>query len=449
MPELQGLGASPGWAAAPARRLGGRLRALPPLPPAESPVEEAEAARDALAAVAGDLRTRAQAATEVGRDVLEALAALVEDPALAGEVERRIGAHEPAAAATWHAFEGFAAQLQAIGGAFAERADDLLDLRARVAGRLLGLPDTQLELNGTPWMLVAEALAPADAAALDPSVVGIVTETGSPTSHTAIVARSLGIPAVVACRGALGAIADGVLVAVDGDSGEVVVDPAPALIEQRRRRAEAAARAAAAITGEGRTADGHPVALLVNAAGPADVAALEDGCAGVGLLRTELLFLDRAHAPSVDEQASAYRAILERLEGRSATIRTLDAGSDKLLAFANDADEENPALGVRGLRVDRIHPELLDDQLAAIVAAADGLDVELKVMAPMVSTVAEAQAFVARARRHGIERAGVMVEVPALALCARAGRRGGLHLHRLQRPGPVHPRRLPDPRRAR
>jgi phosphoenolpyruvate-protein phosphotransferase (PTS system enzyme I) len=417
--SLRGLAAAPGVAVGAAQVLAPPLVALPELPRAEDASIEAAAARDAVAAVAADLRARGASSTAVARDVLEALAALVEDPALGAEVDRRVEDGDPAAGAVWAAFEAFAAQLEAVGGAFAERAADLLDLRARIVARLLGLPDPSPVAGGDePRVLVGEDLSPADTAGLDPArVVAIVTRGGGPTSHTAIVARSLGIPAVVACTGAL-EIPDGATLCVDGAAGEVLVTPSDEQIARARERARAQADRAARVTGAGRTADDHPVALMLNAGGPDDVRDLDDGCAGVGLLRTELLFLHRQTPPTVEEQRALYRRVLERLEGRVAVVRTLDAGSDKPLPFATQAGEANPALGVRGYRLDRILPDLLDNQLEAIRRAADGLDVQVRVMAPMISTVAEASAFVERTHAHGIPCAGVMVEVPGLALCA-------------------------------
>jgi phosphoenolpyruvate-protein phosphotransferase (PTS system enzyme I) len=417
---LIGLSAAPGVGVGSVRRLAPALTSLPELAPADDPGRESEAARTALAEVASDLRARGGSSTAVAGEVLDALAQLVEDPALDAEVQRRTEAGEPAAAATWAAFEAFADQLTQLGGAFAERAADLIDLRGRVAARLLGLDggSASPSESGEPVVLTCDDLSPADAATLDvDSTAAIVTRRGGPTSHTAIVARSLGIPAVVGCTGAL-EIDEGVRVLVDGDQGQVLVSPSDEQVEAALDSVRDRATQAAAASGPGRTADGHPVALMVNAGGPADVADLDEGCAGVGLLRTELLFLNRSTAPGVDEQRRLYRAVLERLEGRAAVVRTLDAGADKPLPFATQDDEPNPALGVRGFRLDRVQPEVLDDQLEAISLAADGLDVELRVMAPMVATLTEAAAFVERARAHGIRRAGVMVEVPALALVA-------------------------------
>ena len=175
----------------------------------------------------------------------------------------------------------------------------------------------------------------------------------------------------------------------------------------------------AASAGPGRTRDGHRVKLLVNVDAGYQAAAEADS-EGVGLLRTEFLYLDRVQAPSVDEQHTAYRAIFSAFAGRQVTVRTLDAGSDKPLRFIAGGAEPNPALGVRGLRVAREQPGLLQDQLRAIALAARDARCEVLVMAPMVSTVGEARDFAVQARTHGLPTVGVMAEVPALAL--RAGR---------------------------
>ncbi|NEE40170.1 phosphoenolpyruvate--protein phosphotransferase, partial [Streptomyces sp. SID7982] len=318
------------------------------------------------------------------------------------------------------AFAGFAATLRAAGGYFAERVADLDDLRDRAVAHALGLPMPGLPDPGHPYVLVAADLSPADTALLDPARVrALVTEEGGPTSHTAILAKILGLPAVVACEGAA-LLTDGSPVLVDGGAGTVLTDPSPeqvagAAAEEERRR-----RTAAASSGPGRTADGHPVRLMVNLGAPHELAAAaEADSEGVGLFRTEFLYLDRATAPGAEEQRETYRRVFDAFAGRRVVVRTLDAGADKPLPFATAADEPNPALGVRGLRTAVRHPELLDTQLAAVAHAARATGAEVWVMAPMVSVPAEARAFAEQARSHGLRTAGAMVEVPAAAL--RAG----------------------------
>src|SRR5918994_196365 len=175
-----------------------------------------------------------------------------------------------------------------------------------------------------------------------------------------------------------------------------------------------------AVSGPGRTSDGHPVQLLVNIAGDKDLepAAAADS-EGVGLFRTEFLFLDRPNAPTLEEQQAVYQRVFDAFPGRKVVVRTLDAGADKPLEFVTVPDEPNPALGVRGLRTSRRHPELLEEQLTEVARAAQASDTQVWVMAPMVSTTAEAAAFAEQVRGHGLPSGGVMVEVPAAAIRAR------------------------------
>lgn len=281
-----------------------------------------------------------------------------------------------------------------------------------------GVPDSD-----EPYVLIARDLAPADTALLDPALVlGFVTEEGGPTSHSAILARALGVPAIVALPGA-GEIAEGTMIAVDGSTGDLFVDPSP----QKRAELEAAAaerRAAlAASSGPGATSDGHKVPLLANVGGPADVpAAVEAGAEGVGLFRTEFLFLDDSKkAPSEEKQIESYRKVLEAFPEGRVVVRVLDAGADKPLDFLTPGDEPNPALGVRGLRSLLDHPDVLRTQLTALAKAAEGLPVHLEVMAPMVADRIDAKAFADACREAGLKaKFGAMVEIPSAALRARS-----------------------------
>ncbi len=421
--ELLGLGVSAGSAAGQALRLGTppRLPAAEPL--VTDPAAEAERAVAALESVGEFLRGRAAAAGGRGAaaDVLAAEALMACDPALAGKVRGLAGAGRAAAWAVREALADYRAMLTAAGGYLAERAADLDDIADRAVALLLGEPMPGIPSPGHPFVLLATELAPADTATLDPAaVLAIVTERGGPTSHTAILAKTLGIPAVVSCPGIL-AVPDGRVLAVDGSAGTVLADPsAQQLARLARERAGHAARLRAA-SGPGRTRDGYPVKLLANIGGPADVpAVLAAGAEGVGLLRTEFLFLDRRDEPSGAEQRATYAEILAGMGGRKVVVRTLDAGADKPLAFASQEAEPNPALGVRGLRLDALVPALLDTQLEALALAAKDTGADVWVMAPMVSVPAEAAAFAERARGHGLPLAGVMIEVPAAALSAAA-----------------------------
>ena len=304
-----------------------------------------------------------------------------------------------------------------------------------------------------PTVIVAADLAPADTATLDlDHVVGIVTELGGPTSHTAIIAAQL----EPALRGPGRPERSDWPTAPPSRStprtGTVVLDPDDDLREAIIARAKARAALKTATGGPGKTKDGQAVQLLANigAVEDAEKAAKED-VEGVGLFRTEVLFLDSKTAPTVETQVKAYTKVFKAFGDRKVVIRTLDAGADKPLAFAPSEEEENPALGVRGYRMDRRFPQLLDDQLTAIAQAAKATGAKVWVMAPMV---------VHRARGGGVRpsgcaptgcrSAGMMVEVPAAALRAPAhdGDRR-LRQHRHQRPDPVRDGHRPDGRRAR
>ncbi|MBW0106044.1 phosphoenolpyruvate--protein phosphotransferase, partial [Pseudonocardia sp. KRD291] len=415
---LKGIPAGPG-------RAGGRVVRVaeppgePPAGPAPAdPAAEADRIAPAVGLVSARLRARAATVQGDARDVLDTTVEMVGDPALLQDARELVtGAGRPAARAVWEAANRFADVLAGMGGYMAERARDIHDVRDRIVAELLGLPAPGVSDLDAPAVLVATDLAPADTAGLRPGVaLALVTEQGGPTSHTAILARSLGIPAVVGCAGAT-SLAEGCAVVVDGATGEVTEVATPE---------EATVAAAAAVTahwdGVGRTADGHAVGLLANVGdGPGARRGADDGAEGVGLFRTELAFLSATEEPTGARQREIYTAVLSAFAGRPVTARTLDAGADKPLPFLAQAVEPNPALGVRGLRVARAPGDgagVLDRQLAALAAAAEATGAELRVMAPMVATAAEAAWFVQRCRAHGIARAGVMIEVPAAVLSA-------------------------------
>ena len=423
--SLSGVGVSPGVVVGPVRHMADPVGQPPAGPPVEPDAREAEAARivTAMAAVRDDLAARAARAFGEAVEVLEATALMAADPALAGAARERVtGRGLRAEAAVWEAAGEVAATLAALGGYLGERARDVHDVRDRIVAALTGRQAPGVPSPGHPFVLVARDLAPADTATLDPAqVLAIVTEAGGPTSHTAILARSLGIPAVVAVPGVAG-LADGTEVLVDGRAGTVSREVSDADRERVARLAGAARRTFA---GRGRTGSGTHVPLLANVGDVAGAeAAAAAGAEGVGLFRTEFCFLDRHEAPSVAEQAAVYTGVLAAFAGRRVVLRTLDAGADKPMPFLSDGqapgEEPNPALGVRGLRTSWRRPEVLDDQLRAIADAARGGSAEVWVMAPMVATADEAAAFAARCAAHGLERAGVMVEVPAAALTADA-----------------------------
>jgi phosphotransferase system enzyme I (PtsI) len=423
---LAGLGVGSAAAAGPVARMGER----PPEPsalarPSGDSVREAVRAREALREVAAELLRRAAICRdELDRaeaaDILEAQALMAEDPSLADGVGERCAAGLTAERAIFETFAGYRELLAQAGGYLADRAGDLDDLAARAIAVAGGVPMPGVPQLPEPFVLVALDLAPADTALLDlAKVLALVTEQGGPTSHTAILARARGIPAVVGVAGALG-LADGTPVLVDGAAGTVTPHPSPELLAAARER-ERVRAGAALVTGPGRTADGVPIALLANVGGPGDVAeAVAAGAEGVGLFRTEFLYLGTVTPPSLETQVAAYRAVLDGFPGLRVVARTLDAGADKPLPFLPLGAEPNPALGVRGLRAFRgEHQGLLDTQLAALAKAAEGSAAELWVMAPMVADENDAAWFAERARAHGLRTVGAMIEVPSAALRAR------------------------------
>ena len=421
-PVLTGVPVVPGVRFAPVIRAN-RLPTLEDIDPGGELSEAdrpAEAARfgAAAAAVAQRLRDRAAAATGAASEVLGATAQLAQDRAWLGAAEKAINAGMPAVRATMAAATQFIEMFTKMGGLMAERVTDLKDIRDRVVAELAGLPEPGVPVPSEPSILCAEDLAPADTAGLDPHrVVGLATTLGGPTSHTAIIARQLGIPCVVAVAG-LDAVPAGTMVLLDGTRGTVTVDPDRAEAASAVAAADAAAASVASWSGPGATADGHQVSILANVAdGSAARAARQAPVEGVGLFRTELCFLDRDSEPSVEEQAAIYAEVLEAFPGQKVVIRTLDAGSDKPLKFVNTPQEANPALGVRGFRIARNNAELVARQLDAIAAAAARTGSAPWVMAPMIATAEEALRFADLARERSLHP-GVMIEVPAAALLA-------------------------------
>ncbi|WP_433199552.1 phosphoenolpyruvate--protein phosphotransferase [Dactylosporangium sp. CS-047395] len=416
MAELHGIGVSPGRAAGLVLHLA-PPPALPPQPAVIDAEREKASVRSAVDAVAAELTRRADAAAEdTVAEVLRAQVLMATDEMLSDAAFELISGGSSAPHALAGALAEHRAAFEAAGGYLAERIADLDDLRDRLIAACLGLPMPGIPSPGHPFILVARDLAPADTAGLDPAVVlALVTAEGGPTSHTAILARTLGIPAVVRCGAGLADISDMSVISVDGASGVVVAGLSSAEADAVNAEAAELLLRRAASSGPGRTADGHPVALLANIGSARDLSAEVEG---VGLFRTELLYLDRADAPSEQEQVAAYSAVFAALPGKKVVVRTLDAGADKPLPFLRMAEEPNPALGVRGLRVARRTPSVLSTQLAAIATAAAANTAEVWVMAPMVATAAEASEFAAQCRAHGLPSAGVMIEVPAAALRA-------------------------------
>ena len=423
MQNFPGVGVSPG-------RIIGTVRQMPkPIsePPAGEQLPAGVTAEDATAAlkaaaksVHDELKARSETVTGDGKAVLEATALMATDTMLLKSAAKLIGRGASGQRAIWEAGASVSEMLHNLGGYMAERATDVLDVRSRIVAELRGVPAPGIPVSATPFILIAEDLAPADTATLDPEkVLALVTAGGGPQSHTAIIARSLGLPAVVAAVG-VDELADGTEVYVDGAAGLITANPDES---QRAAAAHWAATASllAAFDGTGTTADGHLVPLLANVGGAKDaVAAAGLNAQGVGLFRTEFCFLERDTEPTVEEQAAAYQGVFDAFPGKKVVLRTLDAGADKPLPFLTDATEPNPALGVRGYRTDFTTPGVLERQLQAIALAEKASEADVWAMAPMISTAEEAARFASLCTAAGIKTPGVMVEVPSAALTAEA-----------------------------
>ena len=423
MQNFPGVGVSPG-------RIIGTIRQMPkPVsePPAGEQLPAGVTAEDATAAlkaaakaVHDELKARAETVSGDGKAVLEATALMATDTMLLKSAAKLIGRGTSGQRAIWEAGGSVSEMLHNLGGYMAERATDVLDVRARIVAELRGVPAPGIPSSPTPFILIAEDLAPADTATLDPEkILALLTAGGGPQSHTAIIARSLGLPAVVAATG-VDQLPDGTEVYVDGAAGLITADPD----DSQRAAAEhwaATASLLADFDGTGATADGHLVPLLANVGGAKDaVAAAKLNAQGVGLFRTEFCFLERDTEPTVDEQAAAYKGVFDAFPGKKVVLRTLDAGADKPLPFLTDATEPNPALGVRGYRTDFTTPGVLERQLQAIARAEQESEADVWVMAPMISTAEEAARFATLCAEAGIKTPGVMVEVPSAALTAEA-----------------------------
>ena len=375
----------------------------------------------AVDTVANRLEKRAAAAEGQAAEVLTATAGMVKDRGWHKTVRKNIRTGRNAEFATVGATDKFVTMFEAAGGVMAERTTDLKDVRDRVIAELRGEDEPGLPLVDGEAVLFADDLAPADTATLDTKhIKALVTELGGPTSHTAIIARQLDIPCIVAVGASLGDIESGTLVFVDGAVGTVTCGAdaetsTKAVAEYRERAARVAQW-----RGPAKTKDGHSVQLLANVAdGNAARIASESQAEGIGLYRTELSFLSASEEPSVEEQAKIYGKVFKAFPESKVVVRTLDAGSDKPISYATLSSEENPALGVRGLRIARDNEALLTRQLDAIAQAAEARDDKAStwVMAPMVATSTEAQWFANLCRERGLT-AGAMIEVPAAALMA-------------------------------
>ncbi|MFP5333253.1 MAG: phosphoenolpyruvate--protein phosphotransferase [Acidimicrobiia bacterium] len=437
MIELTGIGAAPGVAIGPAVV---HTLEVPPLPDetAASPVEEHARLESALQAMTARLERLGQlaaASADAGAaEIFEAHAMFLEDDEFAGAARRRLDARgTPAEQAVAKTVEELAAEFEELGDEyFAQRAMDIRDIGAQLIRILLGMEVGGLEAIDRPSIVVAEDLTPSETVTIPPGMaLGFCTVLGSPTSHTAILARSMGIPAVVGVGSA--EIESGATLAIDGGAGKVWVEPdeetttriRSTMEDQLRLREAAQAKADQAAS----SLDGVTVEVGANVGGGADaLRAVAAGAEGVGLFRTEFLFIDRGEAPSEEEQTEAYREVFAAMGSRPVVVRTLDVGGDKDVPGIELGIELNPFLGKRGLRLTLAEPALFRTQLRAVLRAAVGAN--LKLMFPMVTSVAEIQAAREAVREaseslraEGSEAAadfeiGIMIEVPAAAVTA-------------------------------
>nr|WP_314614613.1 phosphoenolpyruvate--protein phosphotransferase [uncultured Pseudomonas sp.] len=423
--RIQAVGAAPGIASGPAhvcveREIDYPLRG-------ESPTQERHKLQQAMAVVGSDLQALVQRSDKAIGEIFVTHQEMLADPALSDDVELRLAQGESAPAAWMAVIEAAARQQEALHDALlAERAADLRDVGRRVLAQLCGV-QAQAEPE-QPYVLVMAEVGPSDVARLDPArVAGIVTAHGGATAHSAIVARALGIPAVVGAGAAVLQLAAGTPLLLDGQRGTLSVAPPAAELQralaerdQREQRLQAAwaERHMPAVT-----RDGHAVEVFANIGQSSGIdKVVEQGAEGVGLLRTELLFMAHPQAPDVATQEAEYRRVLDGLGGRPLVVRTLDVGGDKPLPYWPIAAEDNPFLGVRGVRLTLQRPQIMEDQLRALLRAADQRP--LRIMFPMVGQVHEWREARAMVERLRVEtpvadlQLGIMVEVPSAALLA-------------------------------
>jgi phosphocarrier protein FPr len=433
----RGVAASPGLAIARTHRLRHAAPAVADMAPIGDPAAEAQRLDVALTRAHEELRAlQAEVSARSGSKqaaIFLAHQELVDDPELVGAARARV-AQGISAAAAWRAVtEARAQEMESLRDALlAERGRDVRDVGARVVRILSGAAEAPgLVLPDHPVILVAEDLAPSDTAGLDTRrVLGLATAVGGPNSHTAILARALGLPAVAGLGEGILRIPDGTEAVLDGDGGVLLPEPD----EQDRALAEAARAERQAADAEAReaayrpafTRDGRRLETVANIGTPAEAAAaVTAGAEGIGLLRTEFLFLDREAAPDEEEQFQALHAMTEALRGLPLIVRTLDIGGDKEVPYLRLPREDNPFLGIRGLRLCLQRPDLFRPQLRAISRAARAAPAgAVKVMFPMVASVEEYRE--GRAALEAVRselgappmEVGIMVEVPSAAAMA-------------------------------
>jgi phosphotransferase system enzyme I (PtsI) len=369
-------------------------------------------------------------------EIFSAYELFLDDPTLNEAMERYVREGSTAVAAVHRGYEDNAQLMDKLADPyFRERAKDIRDVGDRVARALLGIPKPDLRVLPFPAVVVARDLAPADTASVDrENVLAFVTEQGSTTSHTAILAQALGLPAVVGLGAALVGVTEHARLGIDGAAGTVILDPTPEereRLEERRKELESEQELLEQFKGkEAVLASGKRIEVAANIGGPSDVpAALKFGADGVGLYRTDFLFLDRDSPPTEDEQVEAYRTVLSAFGTKPVIIRTLDIGGDKQISYLHLPQESNPFLGVRATRLGLLRPTLFKTQLRAILRASPAG--KTRIMYPMIAVAEEierANLLLQTVRDeldsesipydHDIE-VGIMVEIPSAALDAQ------------------------------
>lgn len=405
----------------------------------ENPAQEWERLLDGInktkVEIESDRKAAAVRANGNAAAIFDAHKMFLEDEALLIPAREKIFQDRQNAARAWHfAVEKVSANLHGIDDSYLQtRAKDVEDVGRQVLLHLLGSAQTSITMK-QPGILVAADLTPAETSRLEPGIVlGICTAFGGPTSHTAILARELGIPAVVGLGEQVLALRDGQRLIVDGGSGTIWIDPAADVVEQFSAKSadwqEAKNKAQLDRMTPATTRDGRKIEIAANIGSVAGARkAMEAGAEAVGLFRTEFLFLDRSTAPDEEEQVQVYRAVAQALEGRPLIIRTLDAGGDKSIPYLNVQAETNPFLGWRAIRLCLAQPELFKTQLRAILRVA--AESPVNVMFPMIATLEElrrAKTLLADAQHELAVRSesyakkietGIMVEIPSVAAMA-------------------------------
>ena len=360
---------------------------------------ETQALIDGLAAGVATVRAQAAEADADTAAILEALVMMFEDDELVSMASTHIEQGWDAATGLYRALDELG-DMMGDDADFLSRVDDLRGIARTIGARLRGIEVSHAMPSDQDWVVVADDLTPLDTSQFGSNVVGVVTELGGPTSHTAIICRSRGIPAVVSCQGALD-LTDGSMLLVDPVGDRVVVD---ADMSQATQPISFVARS-----------DDPLITVRANIGSLADAtAAAATDARGVGLFRTEVMYLERSEKPSRHQQAEEYAEVFRAAPAGKIIVRTIDAGSDKPVPFLPNGEEENPALGVRGFRLGHAHPEFQADQLAAIAEAINATGRSVAVMAPMISTVTEAEEFQSLAKDAGLTEVGIMIETPAI-----------------------------------